>query len=98
MARTANRAPGAPSPISCTDVQALTDEALQAERAATLPVLGDIVYEALADAQAALRERERELLLSVAKLEAAVSALETALHVERSRALDLPSPLMKSVN
>jgi hypothetical protein len=55
----------------------------------------------LADARernkAALRERERELQLSIAKLDAAVAALETALHIERSRVLGLPAVPLKSV-
>jgi hypothetical protein len=64
--------------------------------------LSRLVNEALADARtrhrSELRERERDVQLSVAKLEAAVAGLETALAIERSQVLDLPSFLLKAVN
>ena len=83
------------------DIQVLIAAALAEERGALIPIHRQAIDELLdrehEHAKSAMDERARSLELSVAKLEAAVSALELALNVERGRVLDLPNP-MKSVN
>jgi hypothetical protein len=74
--------PAAPS-LSYDDIDQCIAQALQAEQQATLPIMAEIVTEVLAGARerhrSELRERETSLKLSIAKLEAAVSALQLAL-------------------
>jgi hypothetical protein len=90
------------APLSYDDIDQRIAQALQAERRAILPIMAEIVTEVLAGArerqQAALRERASGLELQIAKLSNAVSALETALNIERSRVLDLRSFPLKGVN
>jgi hypothetical protein len=75
--------------------------ALKADREKVLPLLDAICNEALGEAHAAnvnaLKLHEREMALSIRKLEVAVDALERALVMERNRFVDLPNP-MKNVN
>jgi hypothetical protein len=87
--------------LSVSDVQTLIAAALAEERAVVIPVIRQALDELLDQERehhtSKLAERTRGLELQIAKLEAAVSALELALNVERGRVLDLPSPL-KAVN
>jgi hypothetical protein len=89
--------------LALDEVDRRIEQALRAEREAVLPLRADLTTEALDEVRrrnsASLREHQREMALSVAKLEASVRPLEAALNVERNKILDLPSPLgMKSVN
>jgi|SRR6516165_4327333 len=69
--------------------------ALAEERGAVVPALRGAIDELLDQerehARSELVERARGFELSIAKLEAAASALELALNVERGRVLDLPN-------
>jgi hypothetical protein len=74
---------------------------LSIERAVVLPIIADVLNEAFADArqhhESQLRERTRDLVLQVARLESALAALQVTLATERGKAIDLPNPL-RSVN
>jgi hypothetical protein len=62
-----------------------------------IPLLRDCVDELLDQerqhAERQINEQMRSLELAVAKLESALPALQVALNIERSRALDLPNVL-----
>ena len=81
------------------DIQVLIAAALAEERGALIPIHRQAIDELLdrehehEHAKSAMDERARSLELSVAKLEAAVSALELALVTERGKVLFLPNPL-----
>jgi hypothetical protein len=89
------------SPLTTDDVEAMIAAALSAERATVLPTLAELISEQF-DAQrerynSELLERTRSLELTIARLEASVSALQLELNIERSKTIDLPPLLPRMV-
>ena len=75
---------------------------IAAGRGAVIPIIRDALDELLDQERehhkSELVERARGLEVQVAKLEAAVSALELASNIERSKVFELPKFPLKNVN
>ena len=75
---------------------------IAAERGAVIPIIRDaldeLLYQEREHHKSELVERARGLEVQVAKLEAAVSALELASNIERTKVFELPKFPLKNVN